>query len=95
MLLPVNVLGTHYMVMTYPQVQTPEVASLAGSPNGAGRLLIVGTQPATSVTVKLPKTSSGVVMGTLQGLAAGETFEFSLDDGAVFQVLSANPGDNL
>ena len=26
MLLPVHVLGTHYMVMTYPQKQTPEIA---------------------------------------------------------------------
>ena len=39
MLLPVHVLGTHYMVMTYPQKQTPEIASLTGSPSGAGRLL--------------------------------------------------------
>ena len=53
MLLPAHVLGTHYMVMTYPQEQTPEIASLTGSPSGAGRLLIVGTQPETMVTVKL------------------------------------------
>ena len=71
MLLPVHVLGTHYMVMTYPQAQTPEIASLTGSPNGAGRLLIVGTQPETMVTLKLSSTSSGVVMGTLPGLAPG------------------------
>jgi hypothetical protein len=95
MLLPVHVLGSHYMVMTYPQAQTPELASLSGSPNGAGRLLIVGTQPETMVTLKLPLTSSGVVMGTFPGLAAGETHEFKLGDGEVFQVLSGNPGDDL
>ena len=67
MLLPVNVLGTHYMVMTYPQAQTPEIASLTGSPSGAGRLLIVGTQPETMVTLKLSPTSSGVVIGNAAG----------------------------
>ena len=96
MLLPVNVLGTHYMVMTYPQKQTPEIASLTGSPSGAGRLLIVGTQPETMVTLKLSPTSSGVVFGTLPGLPAGEGYTtFPLGDGEVFQVLSGNPGDDL
>ena len=68
MLLPVHVLGTHYMVMTYPQEQTPEIASLAGSPNGAGRLLIVGTQPDTMVTLTLRRSATGVE-GTLPMLA--------------------------
>jgi hypothetical protein len=96
MLLPVHVLGTHYLAMTYPQAQTPEIAALAGSPSGAGRLLIVGTQPETMVTLTLSSTSSGVVMGTLPGLVAGQTYPtFTLGDGEVFQVLSGNPGDDL
>jgi hypothetical protein len=96
MLLPVNVLGTHYMVMTYPQAQTPEIASLTGSPSGAGRLLIVGTQPETMVTLKLSPTSSGVVFGTLPSLSAGAGYTtLPLGDGEVFQVLSGNPGDDL
>jgi hypothetical protein len=96
MLLPVHVLGSHYMVMTYPQAQTPEIAALTDAPSGAGRLLIVGTQPSTLVTLKLSATSSGVVFGTLPGLAAGEVYPtFPLGDGEVFQVLSGNPGDDL
>ena len=93
MLLPVHVLGTHYMVMTYPQAQTPEIASLDGSPNGAGRLLIVGTQAATMVTLKLSQHSTGV--GTLPMLVGGEVAMFLLGDGEVFQLLSGNPSDDL
>ena len=36
MLLPVHVLGTHYMVMTYPQEQTPAIAATGRQPERRG-----------------------------------------------------------
>jgi hypothetical protein len=95
MLLPSRVLGPHYMVMSYPQSQTPEIAALPGTPNGAGRLLIVGTQPATMVTLTLARTSSGAVLGTTSMLMPEVPFSFPLNDGEVFQLVSVNPGDDL
>lgn len=90
MLLPVHLLGTHYMAMTYPQMQTPEIAALADSPSGAGRLLIVGTQPSTMVTVKVSDSAKAVV--------AGDPWQggvFELNDGEVYQLWTGNPGDDL
>jgi hypothetical protein len=93
MLLPAHVLGTHHMALTYRQVQTPELAALAGSPSGAGRLLIVGTQPSTTVTVKLSGTATGVVAGSEAWLNGGT--QFDLDEGDVYQMWTANPEDDL
>jgi len=95
MLLPVHLLGTHYLAMAYPQMQTPEIAALAGSPSGAGRLLIVGTQPSTMVTVKVSDSAMAVVAGDPPWRAKNEEFSFELNDGEVYQAWTGNSGDDL
>jgi len=55
MVLPAHVLGQHYLVMTYPQVDTPAIDATPGGAGGLGRLLIVATQPGTHVTLASPK----------------------------------------
>jgi len=95
MLLPVHVLGTHYMAMTYPQQQTPELAALADSPSGAGRILIVGTQASTEVTVRLSDSATGVEVGEPSLRGKGAEVKFELDDGEVYQLWTGNSGDDL
>jgi hypothetical protein len=95
MLLPAHVLGTHYFAMTYPQVQTPALASTAGMPTGAGRLLVVGTQENTNFTVKLSPNASAIVMEGTVPLMRGVEQDFTLGDGDVVQIWSANDGDDL
>jgi hypothetical protein len=81
MLLPTHVLGSHYLVTAYAQAPTGAAVSPAGAPDGAGRLLIVGTQPRTTVTVNLSPNAPMAVTGE----PPGQSFSFPLGDGAVYQ----------
>ncbi|HEY7373044.1 MAG TPA: IgGFc-binding protein [Polyangia bacterium] len=81
MLLPTHVLGSHYLVTAYPQVATTAAVSPVGAPDGAGRLLIVGTQPRTNVTLK-PSASAPMLV---TGMPLAESYSFVLGDGDVFQ----------
>jgi hypothetical protein len=93
MLLPAHVLGTHYRVMTYRQAETPDIAVTANSGGGAGRLLIVGTQPGTTVTFRRAESASSVVTGLPQPALGDDVFP--LGDGDVFQAWTAREGDDL
>ena len=89
LLLPIHVLGSHYLVMTYPQVETAAVAATGGGAGGAGRLIIVGTQAGTGVTIKA--STSAVV-----GLSAPDAgFETTLGDGDVLQAWTDGDGVDL
>jgi hypothetical protein len=81
MLLPTHVLGSHYFAMAYPQGATGTAVSAFGAPDGAGRLLIVGTQPRTNVTLK-PSLFAPM---TVTGMDPAEQYSFVLGDGDVFQ----------
>jgi hypothetical protein len=94
-LLPAHVLGLHYMIMTYPQTNTPRVAQTAGSRDGAGQLIIVGTQDNTRVTFTLSNTASLDVAGGTPPLAPGGTTTLTLGDGDMYQIFSINDGDDL
>jgi hypothetical protein len=94
MLLPEHVLGTRYRVMTYPQAQTAAIAATDGGRGGAGRVLVVGRQAGTVVTMTLPKPSSVVIMGSLPSML-DKPFTFPLGEGEVFQAWTGNEGDDL
>jgi hypothetical protein len=95
MLLPAHVLGPHYFAITYPQVQTPALASTAGMPTGAGRVLVVGTQESTNVTLTVPPNASAILMDGLPPSMRGVQQTYTLGDGDVVQIWSANEGDDL
>jgi len=93
-LLPVHVLGTRHRVMTYKQVGSPAVVATENSAGGAGRLLIIGTQPGTRVTFRRSKYATGVVTGPSSTVAPSPEF-FDLGDGDTFLAWTANEGDDL
>ena len=95
MLLPVQVLGRRHLVMVYPQKQTAAIAATPGSAGGAGRLLVVGTQAGTDVTLTVSANASGVVAGSFPTLAAGVPYPFKLGEGEVFQVWSGGDEQDL
>jgi hypothetical protein len=93
-LLPVQALGTRYRVMTYKQAGTAEIVATANSAGGAGRVLVVGTQPGTQVTFSRSKTASSVVTG-LQGSGSSPEDMFELGDGDTFFAFTAAEEDDL
>jgi IgGFc binding protein len=96
MLLPVHVLGTRYLIMTYPQVETPAITATPGGAGGAGRVLVVGAHAGTEVTFTASKSAWVVVAGLLPSLAPGATLQtFVLNDGDVFQAWTGNEMDDL
>jgi hypothetical protein len=90
MLWPLQSIGRHYRVMTYPQQETQAIGATPGSHGGAGRLAVVATQPGTHVTVALSGQAIAVSTGltTLGG-------PIVLDDGDVLQILSDAEGGDL
>jgi hypothetical protein len=84
MVWPIQSLGSHYRVMTYSQVATPEVDATAGGLGGAGRLVIVGTQPGTDVMF-IP--SSKAMIAAIDSI--------QLQDGDVYQLYSTSPDADL
>jgi len=94
MLLPTHVLGPHYLVMTYGQAATGTAVSALGAPDGAGRLLIVGTEPRTTVNITLPAAASMAITG-LNVKDKSVPFQFMLGDGDVFQAWTSAEGEDL
>src|SRR5206468_4446983 len=94
MLLPTHALGPHYLVMTYGQAATGTAVSALGAPDGAGRLLIVGTEPRTTVNIKLPPAALTAITG-LDGVDTTMPFQFMLGDGDVFQAWTGAEGEDL
>jgi len=96
MLLPVHALGKHYRVMSYEQAETPALEATAGAARGVGRLLIVGTQPGTSITFRTSRTSWAVTAGVLPTLEPLRSInDIVLNDGDVFQAWSGDNDDDL
>jgi hypothetical protein len=94
LLLPAHVLGSQYMVMTYPQNATADVSAVAGSRGGAGQIIVVGTQDGTSASVQVsPHASVSGAAGTQDG--GGGVVAMLLDEGDVYQLYSLNEGDDL
>jgi hypothetical protein len=94
MVLPTHVLGSHYLVMTYAQHATGTAVSAVGAPDGAGRLLIVGTQPNTNVVITLARTAPSAVTG-LYGVDTSMPFQTTIGEGDVFQIWSGAEGEDL
>ena len=90
MLLPTHILGSHYLAMTYAQSATGTAVSAAGAPDGAGRVLIVGTEPRTTVNVKLSPNAATAITGM-----DTNPFQFMLGDGDVFQLWTGADGEDL
>jgi hypothetical protein len=95
MLLPLHVLGSHYLVLAYPQQTTPAIDATAGSSAGAARVLIVGTRGNTSLTFKASPHGAAIVGPEPTAIAAGETKRITLGEGDVFQASSAGDADDL
>lgn len=90
---PVHALGTSYIGLTFPQIETPEVAAVAGSRGGAGTLSVVATRDATQVTVVLKVP---VWIGAAEKLdPPPPSYDVTLDEGEVLQIFSATPGTDL
>lgn len=95
MVLPVHVLGQHYLIMTYPQIDTPAIDATPGGAGGRGRLLIVATQPGTHVAFRVSQSATAVVAGTLATVAHDAPYEFDMGEGDVFQAWSGGEGQDL
>ena len=95
MLLPIQVLGQHYLVMTYPQIDTPAIDTTPGGAGGLGRLLIVATQPGTHVTFRVSRSAMAVVAGTLATVVHDAPYEFDMGEGDVFQAWSGGERQDL
>jgi len=94
-LLPVRVLGTHYLVMAYQQFQTAAIASTMGSDGGAGRILIVGTQEQTHVTFTPSSSARALDTGSTMAAEPGDPLTFVLGDGDVFQAWTDGDREDL
>jgi hypothetical protein len=93
MLLPEHVLGRRYLAIAYPQLATPQVVLDEGQRQGAGQLVVVGTQDRTTVTVTPPKD---VVFGPAGGAPpAGGAFKLALNEGDYWQLYTSHDGDDL
>jgi hypothetical protein len=84
MLLPFHALGYQYMAMTYQANATAAIQAISGARGGAGEIAIVATQDRTSIKIWTPATPRN-----------GPSMSFSLDDGDVYQRVSAHDLDYL
>jgi hypothetical protein len=84
MVLPTHALGMHHRVMTYKQYTTSATVSAAGASAGAGRLLIVGSVPKTTVNITLSRSAATAVTG-IDAMDASAPFQFTVGDGDVYQ----------
>jgi IgGFc binding protein len=95
LLLPEHVLGRRYRAIAYPQLATAQVVLDVSQRQGAGQLVIIGTQDRTSVTVKPPVD---VVLGPAGGAPPAGTngaFKLVLDEGDYEQIYTSRDGDDL
>jgi hypothetical protein len=95
LLLPVRVLGFHYMAVTYPQLPTPKLIQTPGGRRGAGQVIIVGTVDDTTVTFTASGTSHLDEASGTPKLGPGEAFKLTLNDGDIYQIFSDLDGDDL
>jgi hypothetical protein len=92
-ILPAHLLGVSYRAVTYPQLLQPKIAATGGSRGGAGRVVVVGLVSPTAVTF-MP--SARALVDPLAPAAMPRTpVQFTLNDGDVFQIYSAEEGDDL
>jgi hypothetical protein len=91
---PSQALGLQHFAMTFPQRTSNDVAGTPGSQAGAGLVAVVATQDATTLTVT-PMANAVVGAGGQQALVEDGPFAVSLDEGDVFQLFSADEGDDL
>jgi hypothetical protein len=94
-LVPAHALGIDYMVMTYPQIATPQILATSGGRRGAGQVVIVATDSDTTVSFRTSLTAYAGPEGGAPATPPGHTFNLLLDDGDVYQVFSIADGDDL
>lgn len=94
-LLPLQSLGSSYRAVTYAQEPTDDVQQWVGSRGGAGRVIIVGTQPGTKVSFRPVTPVSGDVGQLVNSLGAGDALSITLNDGDVFQIYTNAPDEDL
>ncbi|HEX4404207.1 MAG TPA: IgGFc-binding protein [Polyangia bacterium] len=95
LLLPAHVLGRRYRALTYVQVATPMITVTTGAMHGAGQLVIVGTQDATTVTISPTVAAQlGSVPGASPPAKDGSVM-LTLEDGDLFQLFSTADGADL
>jgi hypothetical protein len=95
MILPLQALNSDYRVMTYPQQTSPDIEQTVGSRGGAARVIVVGTQPNTTVTFTPVTPVTADPNGYTPGLDAGVPYQVVLGDGDVFQIYSGAEGEDL
>ena len=94
-ILPLQSLGANYRAVTYAQEPTEDVQQWVGGRGGAGRVIIVGTQPGTKVSFRPVTALSGDVGQFIGPLAAGDVLPIALNDGDVFQIYTNAPDEDL
>jgi IgGFc binding protein len=95
MVLPLQSLGVDYRVVTYPQAATQAIAAMPGSRGGAGRVLVVGTQMGTLIHFMPFGPVTAMPTVGFNGLAPGDDYQITLDEGDVFQIYSGAENEDL
>lgn len=95
MILPVQALSTGYRVVTYAQQTSPDIEQTVGSRGGAARVIVVGTQAGTDVTLTPVTPVTGDPGDATLGPDGGTTYHVVLDDGDVFQLYTGGEGEDL
>jgi len=94
-LLPTHMLGTEYRAATFPQKKSALVERVDTEGEGAGLLVLVGTQDGTTVQLTLPP--AGAALTNPNGVASpgGTKFAVSLQEGDVYQLTTARSDADL
>jgi hypothetical protein len=95
MILPLQALGATYQAVTYPQHASPDVMASDGSRGGAGRVMVLGTRDGTQVTFTPRTAITGDPSGDPPDLGAGSVYQFTVNDGDVFQIYTGAEGEDL
>ncbi len=94
-ILPLQSLGSSHRAVTYAQEVTDDVQQWVGNRGGAGRVIVVGTQPGTKLTFQPITAVSGDVGQLVGALGAGQALPITLNDGDVFQIYTNAPDEDL
>lgn len=94
-LVPAHALRGSYMVMTYPQLPTPQINATPGSRRGAGQVVIVATDDDTTVTFRTSLSAFVGQEGGAPSTAPGQSFNLLLHDGDIYQIYSSADADDL
>jgi hypothetical protein len=95
MLLPEHVLGRRYRAIAYPQLATSAVIGDKSGRDGAGQLVIVGTQDHTTVTVTPPLNAMLGPAGGAPATGPDRVFTLSLAEGDYQQIYTSHDGADL